>query len=426
MRKLVLIVIGSFMTMAILSFIDWDKLGSSLSLQSAEITSDKSETDADDSEKLWLDTIMFAGGHAFGYSGDLSMWGGWYFDTIHVGDDRMLTYDSVGHSTLKLSRVTRNLIVDLRDPDAAAKIRAFMQPIKGFLRFQRNYEKCLDTIVFEETTLFERDTMEYMGEFTFTVDYPDSCIENREAINRFICNLTGISESEKAKVPGLSAFYAGFNPTKNYRPVYTGNANDVQCLSDFMAHKTFENWIRGGEFDMGSSGSVLALSSHIANKKFVTYAKYEYERIGTGHGMYTETFHTLDIKRGRELTNKDIFKAKSIDEVKRELFVVMAKDPHYLAWNDGIEGAGDIENRIVVWQSPNPILEGTEWEEADREVEFELPEGALTGSGVVFSFQPYEIDCWAAGASHFIVSYERLKPYMTQEAKSLISFCKSE
>ncbi len=426
MRKLVFIAIGSFMAMAILSFIDWDWFDSSLSLQSSEITSENTETDTDDPEKLWIDTIMCAGGHSFGYSGDVSMWGGWYYDTIHVGDDRMFTYDSVGPSTLKLSLVTRNLIVDIRDPDAVAKIRTFMQPIKGFLRFQRNYEKCLDTIVFEETTLFERDTMEYMGEFTFTVDCPDSCIENREAINRFICNLTGISESEKAKVPGLSAFYAGFNPTKNYRPVYTGNANDIQCLSDFMAHKTFENWIRGGELDMGSSGSVLALSSHIANKKFVTYAKYEYERIGTGHGMYTETFHTLDIKRGKELTNKDIFKAKSLDNVKKELFVVMAKDSHYLAWNDGIEGPGDIENRIVGWQSPNPILEGTEWEEADREVKFELPDGALTESGVVFSFQPYEIDCWAAGAFHFIVPYERLKPYMTQEAKRLISICKSE
>lgn len=426
MRKLVFIVIGSFMTMAILSFIDWDKLDSSLSLQSAEITSDKSETDTDDSEKLWLDTIMYAGGHAFGYSGDVSMWGGWYFDTIHVGDDRMLTYDSVGPSTLKLSLVTRNLIVDLRDPDAAAKIRTFMQPIKGFLRFQRNYEKCLDIIVFEETTLFERDTMEYMGEFIFTVDYPDSCIKNRVAINRFICNLTGISESEKAKVPGLSAFYAGFNPTKNYRPVYTGNANDIQCLSDFMAHKTFENWIRGGESDMGSSYSVLALSSHIVNKEFVTYGKYEYERIGIGHGMYTETFHTLDITRGKELTSQDIFKAKYLDEVKKELFVVMANDPHYLAWNDGIEGAGDIESRIVGWQSPNPILEGTEWEEPDREVKFELPDGALTDSGVVFSFQPYEIDCWAAGAFHFIVPYKQLRHYMTPEAKRLISICKSE
>lgn len=89
-----------------------------------------------------------------------------------------------------------------------------------------------------------------MGDFSFEVDYPDSCNENTVKINRFICELTELSESERAKVPGLSAFYAGFNPTKLYRPVYTGNPNNIQCLSDFLAHKTFENWIRGGEFKL--------------------------------------------------------------------------------------------------------------------------------------------------------------------------------
>ena len=31
---------------------------------------------------LWIDTVMFAQGHSFGYSGDISMWGGWYVDTV--------------------------------------------------------------------------------------------------------------------------------------------------------------------------------------------------------------------------------------------------------------------------------------------------------------------------------------------------------
>ncbi|MDE7189745.1 MAG: RsiV family protein [Muribaculaceae bacterium] len=40
---------------------------------------------------------------------------------------------------------------------------------------------------------------------------------------------------------------------------------------------------------------------------------------------------------------------------------------------------------------------------------------------MMFSFQPYEIDCWAAGAYHFIVPYKKLMPYLTSEAKRLIS-----
>ena len=78
------------------------------------------------------------------------------------------------------------------------------------------------------------------------------------------------------------------------------------------------------------------------------------------------------------------------------------------------------EDMIQAWQSPSPILEGTEWEESKRGFKFELPDGALTNDGVVFSFQPYEIDCWAAGAYHFIVPYKKLQPYLTPKVKELL------
>lgn len=102
-----------------------------------------------------------------------------------------------------------------------------------------------------------------IGYFSFTVDYPDSCYNNAAQINRFICDLTGLSRSETAKVPGLSAFYAGFQPTKVYRPVYSGNENNMLNLSDFLANKTFENWKRIGETDQSSNGAKLEIRSHI-------------------------------------------------------------------------------------------------------------------------------------------------------------------
>lgn len=420
MRKFIFIVIGVIAVLTIISMTTWNSNSTSLSLN-AFVESHDDTSDVDLPKKLWIDTIMHTKGHSFGYSGDISMWGGWYFDTIYVGDDRMLSYDSIGLETLRLSLITKKLVVNLGDPAASAKIRDFMQPIEGFIRFQKTYEVCLDSVVYEDSEVWK-----YMGDFTFTVDYPDSCVENREKINRFICDLTGISESEKAKVPGLSAFYAGFKQTKYYRAIYSGNNNDIKGLSDFLAHKTFENWIRGGELDMGSSGAVLTIKPHIANTNFVTFGKYEYEREGTGHGMYTETFHTLDLKSGRELRNKDIFKSNSLDKVKSKLFEVMANDQYYLAWHEGLEDPDEIEKMIEGWQSPSPILEGTEWEEPKRDFKFELPNGALTDKGVIFSFQPYEIDCWAAGAYHFIVPYKVLMPCLTSEAKRLIRVCKSK
>lgn len=155
----------------------------------------------------------------------------------------------------------------------------------------------------------------------------------------------------------------------------------------------------------------------------MTFAKYEYEREGTGHGMYIEMIHTLHLKSGKELKNNDIFKSHSLDKVKMKLFEVIANDQHYLARHDSVKNPCEIEKRFVAWQS---ILKGKEWEGHERDIKIELPNGALTDSGVVFSFQPYEIDCWAAGAYHFIVPYKQLMSYMTLKAKRLIGTSKSK
>lgn len=424
MRHLLTIIAGSVLFIAVYMTVYGKGLDFSLSSLSLGDTADKpsktyiypvDQIEPEDDAELWIDTIMYAKGHAFGYSGDVSMWGGWYLDTVCVGTDNMLRYDSVGPAMLKLSLVTKELIVDIGDYDVIDRIKDFMNPIDGFMRFSNRYEECLDSLYYEGYGFDE-----YMGGFSFEVDYADSCLENAEKINRFICDLTGISEIERAKVPGLSAFYAGFKPTKYYRPVYPGNANDMQSLSDFLAHKTFENWKRGGDFGMGSSEATLTVIPRIANKNYVTFSKYEYDRQGIGHGMYTETFYTFDLKHEKELTNNDIFKIQCLENVKMKLFEVMTQDSHYRAWNGDLTSPSEIQGRIIDWQSPDAILEGTEWEEPERDVKFELPDGSLTDSGVVFSFQPYEIDCWAAGAYHFIVPYKKLLPYMTPKARRLI------
>lgn len=410
MRHLLTAIIVSITAIVLFMTVDWRDVDFSLTTHTLAEDSYGEQADAEsdaEGDDLWIDTIMCAKGHSFGYSGDVSMWDGWYFDTIRVGDDIMLKYDSVGPSTLKLSLATREFIVDLGDVDVLGKIKSFLNPIDEFMRFQKSYEECLDSVIVEDY-----GTMRCMGYFSFTADYADPRKENAEKINRFVCDLVDISESERAKVPALSAMYAGFNPTKYYNPGYTGGVHDMTNLSDFAANRTFENWKRGGETNESSNGARLDIRSHIANSKFVTLSKFEYSRVGIGHGMYTETFHTLDLTSGKELSNKDIFKPNALDEVKMKLFEVMANDARYIEWNPEVKSSRDVEPRIKSWQSPDPLLNDTEWEEPEREFKFVLPEGALTDSGVVFSFQPYEIDCWAAGAYHFIVPYEKLKPYL--------------
>lgn len=100
--------------------------------------------------------------------------------------------------------------------------------------------------------------------------------------------------------------------------------------------------------------------------------------------MYTETFNTLDLKSGRKLTNRDIFNNQFLDNVKMKLFEVMAKVPTCLEWHGSPLSSTDIEDKFEAWQSPSPAPKRSEWEDPEREFNFQLPEGALTNLGVVF------------------------------------------
>lgn len=125
MKHLLTVIIGTIVFIALFMAVDWKDIDFSLSMPSLAADTKAEHIDEDESEeyveKLWIDTIMYASGHSFGYVGDVTMWGGWYFDTIPVGEDIMLSYDSVGPTSLKLSLVTRDIIVDLGDPKALDK-----------------------------------------------------------------------------------------------------------------------------------------------------------------------------------------------------------------------------------------------------------------------------------------------------------------
>lgn len=367
--------------------------------------------------RLRIDTIMFAEGHSFGYSGDISMWDGWYFDTIRVGDDIMLTYDSISPSSMKLGLITRNLIIDMGDPNAPDMIKHFFEPINGFKRFSKQYETCVDSIIDEKY-----GEMRSTGYITFVVDYADSCTENAPTINRFISEIMGNSDNSQVNVPPLTSLFIGHKTSNGSKRKHTNMADNMESLCECMKDIILEDWRNEEDLPyLGSCARTIDIRAHLANSRFVTFSIYDYDRIGSGHGMYTETFHSIDLTSGQELINKDLFKPHTLDKITLLLLEVMANDPHYSNWHPGLKSSSQILQIIENWQSPNPLLEGTEFEEPENEFSFILPEGALTDSGVVFSFQPYEIDCWAAGTYHFIIPYKDLIPYLTPKAKKLIA-----
>ncbi len=323
-------------------------------------------------EKLWLDTIMYAAGHSFGYNGDVSMWGGWYFDTIPVGDDIMLNCDSIGPATLKLSLITREETVNLGSPDALEKIKKFLKPIDKFKRLEKQSEVCIDTAMMEEL-----GKIEYTGFVSIGVDYKDEQEQNADLINQYVCNLACGTGNIEVNVPPYTALYIGYNPTLQLEKEYTGITNNMEALSDFIVNKTVEEWKRSANLSPVVSMELdIAIKAHVETPKFVTFSKYKYDREGLGHGMYTETFHSIDLNSGKEINNKYLFKPHTLDKVKSLLLEVMAQDPHYLAWHHGVESGAEVLSMIECWQSPDSFDE-KEDKKTKRDFTFNLPKGDL-------------------------------------------------
>lgn len=415
MRKILVIIVSVIIAIVIFVNIDRENPQFSQSVNKQEnrcIAYDTSSSESEAStemesisKKLWIDTIMFAKGHSFGYSGDVSDWDGWYYDTVRVGDDRMLTYDSVGPSVLRLNLITRSITADLGSKDAAGEIKKFLSPLDGFKRFEKK-----DTVVIDSVYDEDYGMMKSWGYISFIADYADTGNTNAGNINRFMVDIVCNSGDTEMKVPALTSLYIGYKQTRQRCTKYDGVVTDMCALSDYFRDKTVECWKKDEELPYeGSAATSLAVRIHIVNSSFVTFSVYEYDRMGSGHGGYIETFNSFDIKNNKELNNTDIFKPKTLDKVKLLLYDVMANHPRYIAWNRDIKSASDIQARY----------EGTKSDEQD-DPEFTLPQGALTNSGVVFSFQPYEIGCWAEGAYHFIIPYKKLMPYLTSNAKVLL------
>ena len=83
MRKPLLIIICAIVAIHAFKSVNDCKFDKS---QPQTESTDLFEVALSDCEGLWIDTIICADGHTFGYSGDVSGWDGWYFDTVFLGE----------------------------------------------------------------------------------------------------------------------------------------------------------------------------------------------------------------------------------------------------------------------------------------------------------------------------------------------------
>ncbi len=139
-------------------------------------------------------------------------------------------------------------------------------------------------------------------------------------------------------------------------------------------------------------------------KKYVSYLTTYGEYHGGAHGTTYATGVTFDKSSGRQMgwnllkdTDKPEFR-KMIKEGLRQYFA---------AWDADVSSDEQLKDFLYT----------------DADIDnLPLPAWApyLTEAGMLFSYQQYEIAAYAAGIPSFVISYDQLKPYLTEAGAALI------
>ena len=129
------------------------------------------------------------------------------------------------------------------------------------------------------------------------------------------------------------------------------------------------------------------------NDKYLTYNLNDYNYSGGAHGMPRNIYKTINKTANKVMKWDDIFPEENRQDL--EAIVMAAIVEQYY------------EGRTEQW---------------NEFFEFNLPAQApaFTAKGLIFTYYPYEIDCYAAGMPECIIPYTEVKTLMTKEAQDLI------
>lgn len=129
----------------------------------------------------------------------------------------------------------------------------------------------------------------------------------------------------------------------------------------------------------------------------MTYRVNDYAYYGGAHPYYQVFYLTFDNKHHHLLGMKDIFREECLDEVIRRLKTKAGIRSVYCH--------EEIEETAIKNLEPRQ----------ERYRSHVIPRPALTNRGVVFSYQPYEIGCYADGDIHFVLPYAEIKDLLNPE-----------
>lgn len=353
-----------------------------------------------DAETWNPDTICTVNGKTYCYAYDeYSRTSIVYSEDGLLCEDPALVVEPVSETSKTKFRVStsyKKVLIDFADDGSIDKLRTFTRRYRRVRRFNMDYlaQDIGNTVIYH-----------------IDVDFPYGSSEVDDNIRKWLIYKVNASQTKGNEVPEPNAFYIGYKKQDFSDWRYEGNTNDIQAIGKFASDKYFA--IKEMEYGKDRSeypGTLfcdLSLRLICTNGRFYSYQIYTHEIDGGAHGFYTESIETLDAETNEDVNWNYLFVPGSENDIISLLYKVVQKDVHYQQW-EAASTIDDIREHFEIYCGD------------DKDGHITLPKPGLSRSGVVFSFQPYAISCFAAGCFHFTIPYKALKPFMTEKAKRLI------
>ena len=335
------------------------------------------------------DTICVVNGKAFYLAYDNYMNAVYSEDGVLATDPTLsvLPYDKE-KDIFHVSIVGKDLLVDFADGESRKQMSTLSVSLPEFKMFHHHV-----TADFCERVSYD-----------IAVDFPKRTVSDCDAITKWLIGKIEDSENIHGELPPLNAFYIGYAKRANTGWRYDGDIHNTKRIFKFASDVYFATV--KGDYGMDENDypfslfSILCLKAYVKNYRFVTFQQYTHDYYGGAHGYYTERLISFDPIRKKEIDYKYMFKDNCMEDIIALLKEEACKSPHYQEWKPNID-------EFVCVKDEDDKPTGL----------YRLPRPGLSNEGVVFSFQPYEISCFAAGTFHFTIPYERLRPYLTDKAR---------
>ena len=232
-------------------------------------------------------------------------------------------------------------------------------------------------------------------ECKMTIDFPKGEGKLEEGIRDFL--LTALSDMNGCDSPD--------KPKAEYK----GDKKDGKAMVSFFGKQQSERLkkeynsileYREGEDTPAPLSFEGSIRLEDNATKYVTYDIASYVYLGGAHGSSMSRKVNIIKETGRVLeTSVDTTKTKELQPLLRRGVIDYFKECGEEISDDNLNDMLFVDNGIIPLPACTP---------------------ALTGQGLKFIYQQYEIGPYALGMVSFTVSYDKIKKFMTEEAAKLI------